>query len=288
MPKTAVVAREVHAMPVSRAAGIAIVTGAASGMGEAAAGLLADAGWPLLLTDLHAERLETAAERLRGRAAVETLAGDLADAAFPERLAASLAGRPVGALIHCAGLSPSMAGPQRILEVNLAATMRLTAAVLPSLAQGAAAVLFASTAAHMLGAALDEPLARATTPEAVAALAPFAPTSEAAYSVSKRGVQLLVRREAKAFGRRGARIVSVSPGIIDTPMGRAEMAVQPAMKTLVENTALPRMARAEEVAAVAVFLCSPAASFVSGTDVLVDGGSMAVLASGQAEAPGAA
>jgi NAD(P)-dependent dehydrogenase (short-subunit alcohol dehydrogenase family) len=243
---------------------------------------MAKDGWPLLLCDLNGERLEAAAQRLRAAGVVETLAGDLSDTGYPDRLATALGERPVGALIHCAGLSPSMGDPARILEVNLAATMRLVDAVRPRMSQGAAAVLFASTAGHMLGARLDEQISKATTPQAVASLAPLAPESGAAYSISKRGVMLLVRREAQAFGRRGARIVSVSPGIIDTPMGRTEMAQQPMMKALVANTALPRMAQPEEVAAIAVFLCSPTASFVSGTDVLVDGGSMAVIGSGQA------
>ncbi|CAN7445313.1 SDR family oxidoreductase [Phenylobacterium sp. LjRoot225] len=265
-----------------RPAGVAIVTGAASGMGEAAARLMSEAGWPLLLCDLNAERLDDAADRLRAGGQADTLAGDIADAGFPDRLASALAGRAVGALIHCAGLSPTMADPARILEVNLAATMRLLDVVRPRMAQDAAAVLFASSAAHMQGATLDAEISKVTTPEAVASLAAYAPESGAAYSISKRGVMLLVRREAAAFGQRGARIASISPGIIDTPMGRAEMALQPIMQTLVDRSALGRPARSEEVAAVAVFLCTPAASFVTGTDILVDGGSLAMPFAAQA------
>jgi NAD(P)-dependent dehydrogenase (short-subunit alcohol dehydrogenase family) len=242
-------------------------------MGQSAARLLAEDGWPLLLCDLNADRLAQTAEQLPGK--VEMLAGDISDLAYGDKLVAALAGRPIGALIHCAGLSPTMASAERILEVNLAATMRLIEAVRPRMSEGAAAVLFASSAAHQIGDALDAQIGKVTTPDSVATLAPIATNPGMAYSVAKRGVFLLVRREAKAFGARGARIASISPGIIDTPMGRAEMEEHPIMKALVENSALPRPALAEEVAAVAVFLCSPAASFVTGTDILVDGGSLA-------------
>lgn len=261
--------------------GLAVITGAASGMGEASARLMAEAGWTLLISDLNAERLEQAAGRLRAHGQVETLSGDIADPHFPDALIAAVAGRPVGALIHCAGLSPTMAEPGRILEVNLAATMRLLDAVRPRMAEGGGAVLFASSSGHLIGTTLDAQISNAATPETVSSLLAISPNSGAAYAISKRGVHLLVKREAPRFGERGARIVSISPGIIDTPMGRAEMESHPIMKALVENSPLKRAAQAEEVAAVAVFVCSPAASFVTGIDILVDGGAMATAPSPQ-------
>lgn len=263
-----------------RASGVAVITGAASGMGEAAARLMSDLGWPLLLCDLNSDRLEQAAKVLKGKGQVATLAGDIAGADFPARLISALAGGPVGALIHCAGLSPSMAEPARILEVNLAATMRLLDVVRPRMSHGAAAVIFASNSGYMIGSAFDEPISKVTGPEAVASLAAMAPNTGMAYSISKRAVQLLVQREALAFGKQGARLVSISPGIVDTPMGRKEMETQPVMKAMVDNSALQRSARPEELAAVAVFLCSPAASFITGTDILVDGGEIAGFAQG--------
>jgi NAD(P)-dependent dehydrogenase (short-subunit alcohol dehydrogenase family) len=96
-----------------------------------------------------------------------------------------------------------------------------------------------------------------------------------AYAVAKRGVVRLVERRARAWGEAGARLVSLSPGIIDTPMGRLEWDNQPVMADMVATSAAQREGRPEEIAAVVEFLVSDAASFVSGTDFLVDGGVVA-------------
>jgi NAD(P)-dependent dehydrogenase (short-subunit alcohol dehydrogenase family) len=72
------------------------------------------------------------------------------------------------------------------------------------------------------------------------------------------------------------RINSISPGLIDTPMSRAEMVQQPMMETMLKNSPLPRLALPQEVGKVAAFLCGPDASFITGTDILVDGGVMTV------------
>ena len=76
------------------------------------------------------------------------------------------------------------------------------------------------------------------------------------------------------WGPRGGRVTSLSPGIIDTPMGRQELEQQPEMATMLEQTPLGRLGTPEEVAAVAAFLVSDAASFITGIDVLVDGGQL--------------
>lgn len=254
---------------------IAVITGAASGMGEASAKLMAAAGWDLLVTDVNAERLKQATACLRSHVQVLTLAGDLSDPEFPDALAAAVGDARIGALIHCAGLSPTMGNSARILEVNLAATMRLLDVVRPRIVIGGAAVLFSSSSAFMIGTDFDAQIRASSSPEQVGALAELTANPGLAYSISKRAVQLLVQREAGRFGERRARIVSISPGIIDTPMGRAEMECHPSMKKLVDNSPLKRAALAEEIAAVAVFVCSPDASFVTGIDILVDGGAMA-------------
>src|SRR4029077_19693814 len=92
-----------------------------------------------------------------------------------------------------------------------------------------------------------------------------------AYAWAKRGVIRAVARAAVAWGRRGGRANSVSPGLIDTGMGRQEFEAQPIMQVMLDATPVGRLGRAAEVAALVAFLVSEEASFISGIDILIDG-----------------
>jgi len=256
-------------------AGVAIVTGAAGGMGSASAARLAAQGWPLILCDISAQRLEDIAVTLRKSGQpIEILSGNIAAADFPAALLALLGDRPIGAVIHTAGLSPTMGEAAEILAVNYDATSRLVEAVRPRMLEGACAVLIASSSGYSAVSPEIDALLDAIPPGGTSSsLLKIALNPGHAYSLSKR----MVERQAMAFGERKARIMSISPGLIDTAMGRAEAKVHPIMAEMRNKTPLGRYGTADEIASVAVFLCSPDASFVSGSDIKVDGGVLAVM-----------
>jgi NAD(P)-dependent dehydrogenase (short-subunit alcohol dehydrogenase family) len=249
-----------------------VVIGAASGMGAAVATLLAPRG-ALLLADRDDARLGEVASHLGG--AVTTISCDITSAADVDAVVRATG--QLGALVVTAGLSPTMASGRPIYEVNLVGTARVIRSFEPALRPGSVAVCFSSMAGHWAPASpavedvLDDPESPAFF-DRLASIGIDADDPAIAYALSKYGVLRLVRHHVRAWGSRGGRLLSLSPGIVDTDMGRQEAAQQPVMAEMVGSSPLARMARPEEVAAVAVFLASDAASFMTGTDVLVDGG----------------
>ena len=253
--------------------GTDVVIGAGAGMGAAVARLLAGSA-DLLLIDRDPDRVAEVADALGAR----SLALDLTDPDAPTRLLDAV--DRVRGFVVTAGLSPSMARGRRIHEVNLRGPARLLDAVERRVGVGSAGVLVASMAAHLVpsDATVDAVLDRPDADDYLDALDALDLDSDDpafAYALAKQGVVRLARHRSLAWGARGARLLSVSPGVIATDMGRLEDANQPAMAGLVEHSALGRRGTAEEVAVVIAFLLSDAASFLTGTDVLVDGGAVA-------------
>jgi NAD(P)-dependent dehydrogenase (short-subunit alcohol dehydrogenase family) len=256
---------------------LAVVVGA-GGMGVAVARRLGQR-YRLLLTDINAERLESAAKTLRDEGSHVAMAVcDITDAVSVLQLAQTAAQQgPLRVLAHVAGLSPSMADWRTIMRVNLLGARLMADAMLPLAQAGTAAIFIGSLAAHLMTPsaqvleALANPLAADFLDRLRAAHGDELPTTMS-YVYSKNELVRMCKREAAAWGRRRARIVSLSPGLIATPMGELEFKNQPAKFDMLEKTPLQRQGGMLEIADAVEFLASDRASFISGIDLLVDGG----------------
>jgi NAD(P)-dependent dehydrogenase (short-subunit alcohol dehydrogenase family) len=273
---------------------VAVVTGAGGAMGHACAAALAADVDVLLATDIDTNTLASAAKRIRQIASskVSTVAGDIADRAFVDDLSTRVAALgDLHSLVHTAGLSPSMAGWRDILRVDLVATAALLEAFTPRVVRNSTAVCIASVSGHMgafdpaIDAVLDDPLANDFEAR-FRSLHDAEPDPGATYRLAKHGVVRLCQRAAVAWGARGGRVVSLSPGLIDTDMGRLELEHNSIKTWMAEitplagnraggETVLP--GRIADIADTVSFLCSERASFISGCDVLVDGGLLAAM-----------
>ncbi|MYQ75211.1 SDR family oxidoreductase [Streptomyces sp. SID4934] len=265
------------------------------GMGEAIARRQGP-GNRLLLADFDVATLAAVAERLRGQGhEVVTQAVDVSSASSVTALAEAAAGLgPVTQVVHTAGLSPVQASPAAVLRVDLLGTALVVEEFGHVVAPGGAGVVIASMAGHMLRTPLtaEQESALAHTPAGELLRLPFADPEalgQGAYGLAKYGNRLRVQAASAAWGARGARINSVSPGVIATPMGQQELdgASGRTMRAMVAASGTGRLGTPEDIAEAAAFLLGPGASFITGNDLLVDGGVVAALRSGRLTPAGA-
>ncbi|GAB1692556.1 SDR family oxidoreductase [Krasilnikovia sp. M28-CT-15] len=183
-------------------------------------------------------------------------------------------------LIHAAGVSPSQAPPDAILAVDLYGTAVVLEEFGDVIAAGGAGVVIASQSGHRLGALTPEQnTALATTPaEELLKLPMLQPDQVSdtlhAYQLAKRGNSLRVMAEAVRWAKRGARVNTISPGIIITPLAVDELTGPrgEGYRRMIENSPTGRAGTPDEVATVAALLMGPDGGYITGSDLLMDGG----------------
>lgn len=246
----------------------ALVTGASRGIGAAVALALAEAGADLALSARTSDALRATAELVRdaGHAAVP-VPGDLHDPEAAERVVAGAVDAFGGLdiLVHCAGVLPSddegrpalkpfadTTGAEwaPVLTVNLEGTVALCRAAYPHLARSPrASIVLMSSVAGLIGTPMME-----------------------AYAVTKAAQISLARSLSAAWAPDGIRVNALCPGWVRTDMTATVHGVPQVSEWLISHVPLRRWAEPFEAAHAALFLVSPAASFVTGHALVVDGG----------------
>jgi NAD(P)-dependent dehydrogenase (short-subunit alcohol dehydrogenase family) len=242
---------------------VALVTGAASGIGRATAERLASEGASIFALDVQTAGLESLAKELANSGATcETRLCNVADAGEVAESVAACVARfsRIDALCNIAGIirwSRTEETPldewQRVLDVNLTGTFLMSQAALPHLLEVRGCIVNTSSTSALRGLSYG-----------------------AAYGASKGGVLALTRTFAIEFGKAGLRANAVCPGNIDTPMMEGPKFPDGVdFQLLLRSAALDRARGPEVVAALIAFLASDDAAHVNGEHVLVDGGAFA-------------
>jgi NAD(P)-dependent dehydrogenase (short-subunit alcohol dehydrogenase family) len=259
---------------------VIVVIGAGS-IGQAIARRVS-AGKHVLLADLRQENADMAAKVLSEAGFdVTTVTVDVSSRASVHALvekATSLG--EVHGVIHAAGVSPSQASPETILKVDLYGTALVLEEFGEVIAEGGTGIVIASQSGHRLPSlSAEQDTALATTPvEELLKLPMLQPDqvkdSLHAYQLSKRGNSLRVMFEAVHWGRRGARVNAISPGIVITPLAKDELSGPrgAGYRRMIEGCSAKRAGTPDEVGTVGALLMGPDGAFITGSDFLMDGG----------------
>lgn len=275
-------------MEVKIMTNVHIITGGSSGIGLECAKGFKDG--KVLITGRTEAKLVSACEELKGLG-VDALykTSDISDQASVDELFAY--GKSLGdvkTVLNSAGVSGVGASARKTFEIDLLGTLHLINAAKKNISPGGVLILISSMMGHTVvdNPAYDGLLVEPDAEGAIDKLVEIVEDkSDLAYNFSKKAVQLMVRKYASDFGEVGARIVSISPGIIMTPMAkRAAEDYADRMNAMEAVTPIKRLGEPEDIAKAVKFLASDDASFITGTDLLVDGGLHLKLAELMAEA----
>lgn len=238
------------------------------------------AGKHILVSDLKKENTEAAAKTLKDAGfSVTTEVVDVASKTSIKSLVKSAAelGKIIG-VVHAAGVSPSQTTAETILKVDLFGTALVLEEFGKQIASGGSCVVIASQSGHRLPALSPEQNKDlAITPVENLLDLPFLQGITDplhAYQISKRGNSLRVQAEAVRWGKKGARVNTISPGIIITPLANDELAGPrgDGYRRMISLSPAGRAGTPDEVATVAALLMGADGHFITGSDFLMDGG----------------
>jgi NAD(P)-dependent dehydrogenase (short-subunit alcohol dehydrogenase family) len=265
---------------------VAVITGGAGGMGLATAKVVGR-DHAIVLCDIRQDRLDAAAKTIDALGiTVKAVNCDVTDRKAVDGLleTASGLGR-VASVVHTAGVSPSMGSAEYVMRTNAVGTVNVSEAFFAGADEGAAIVNVASMAAHMLP---ENMVPTAQFPQAlldvdafmkdmlaVCSVVPEEMQSGIAYAVSKSFVRWYSVAQCERFNGKGLRVLSVSPGSIDTEMGQLE--AEAGAGAMAADAAVPRWGKPEEMAELLAFCVSDRAGYLTGTDILNDGGVIASM-----------
>ncbi len=265
---------------------ISVITGGAGGMGLATAKIVGR-DHTVVLCDVRQDRLDEVAATLEALGITcKAVNCDVTDRKAVDALIETAAGLgTISSVIHTAGVSPSMGDAEYVMRTNAIGTVNVNEAFYNIAEEGAAIVNVASMAAHMLPKsmvpttqfpqALQDEDNFMTEMMSLCSTVPEEVQSGIAYAVSKSFVRWYCTSQSERFGSKGVRIVSVSPGSIDTEMGRLE--AEAGAGAMVADAAVPRWGKPQEMANLLAFCASDQAGYLTGTDILNDGGVVASM-----------
>ncbi|MFC4466611.1 SDR family oxidoreductase [Streptomyces xiangluensis] len=260
---------------------VLVVTGA-GGMGSAVARRLGS-GRTVLVADASLAQLDRLVDALCSEGyAAQGVVTDVSDRKSVEKLAETASGEGrLAAVVHTAGVSAATASAQKIFEVDMVGTVHVIDAFEEVAAPGTSLVCVSSMAGHMASLSREEEAVLATAPAeelmGLDAVAAVGDNAIGAYILSKRANHVRAEAAALAWNRRGARINTLSPGVISTAMSRAEAESDTGahMLRMLDACGAGRMGTTGEIADAAAFLAGPESRYITGTDLLVDGGQAA-------------
>ncbi len=239
-------------------------------------------GKHLVLADRRIDNANAAAETLSNAGYdVSAIAADISSRNDIRAVVAQATAKgDVTGLVHAAGVSPSQAPIEAVLKVDLYGTAALLEEVGRVVARGGSGVVIASQSGHRLPPLPEEEnKALATTPAEDLLKLPFLQPGKVkdtlhAYQLAKRANSLRVMAEAVKWGKRGARLNTISPGIVMTPLAKDELNGPrgAGYRKMIEATVQKRAGTPDEIGSLAALLMGPDGGFISGSDFLIDGG----------------